>query len=711
MRKRFYALCLMAALLSFLPGHASAESETAAPAAESAAVAAVEQTTPAVAKADVPQRAAPAKPPEKADAALPAQSEATSKAAAEEAPAASNAAAAPETPGPVAAADTEDTPVEEAPEEEKDAAIPDVTPPAEEAEAEGDEVQAATDDEADAIEAEPEKEAAADAAEITDGEKQEPADSAADTARDPEDGPAADSEAVADVLEAGTELDAEALARAPKALGAAAQAEEADAVVEVHSFDELKAAIQNAGSKKTVIKVMESFELTEKLTIAKDQNILLTADNEQTAEKLWKPIEQPADSNDAGEEKQRESIDAGRNRGEEALEKADTPLPSEEEGAIILKRAKEFVEDTLFAIFGTLTWGDEDSAIHIDGNEEVETEFDDRGAIATVENGGSLTLKNGTVMHANNKHGYTAPIKVKKGGTFTMEGGRISHNKSYERIDPDYNRPTSSGAVYVDPGSTFHMTGGMIDNNDGGMSGGVFAGSLFGSTGDPARVIIDGGIIANNRSNTRYQSGGGITIYPKAELHMNDGIVAGNKSGSGGGIAVSDQFLSEFSNIINREYANTPADYEKHLEENKSEAFIDGGLIYKNKASAVGGLVYVDTNFVHFGKTMILDNKSGNFGGGVYISFPPRIQTLKNLLITENTAIATWIDSFGGDGGGLWNCPTGYVHIGDKHTVYVFDNEAKGRGKDIGFSEKTKYFLLNKENIQDKFYSHILRIR
>lgn len=117
----------------------------------------------------------------------------------------------------------------------------------------------------------------------------------------------------------------------------------------------------------------------------------------------------------------------------------------------------------------------------------------------------------------------------------------------------------------------------------------------------------------------------------------------------------------------------------------------------------------MDTNFVHFGKTMILDNKSGNFGGGVYISFPPRIQTLENLLITENTAIATGIDSFGG--GGLWNCPTGYVHIGDKHTVYVFDNEAKGRGKDIGFSEKTKYFLLNKENIQDKFYSHILRIR
>ncbi|VEJ34408.1 Uncharacterised protein [Aedoeadaptatus ivorii] len=45
------------------------------------------------------------------------------------------------------------------------------------------------------------------------------AESAADTARDPVDGPAADSEAVADVLEAGTELDAEALARAPKALG------------------------------------------------------------------------------------------------------------------------------------------------------------------------------------------------------------------------------------------------------------------------------------------------------------------------------------------------------------------------------------------------------------------------------------------------------------------------------------------------------------
>lgn len=130
-----------------------------------------------------------------------------------------------------------------------------------------------------------------------------------------------------------------------------------------------------------------------------------------------------------------------------------------------------------------------------------------------------------------------------------MDGGRISNNTSYEKIDHDYNRPTSAGTVYVDPSASFTMNNGLIDNNNGG-----------------------------------------VTAYPKSELIITDDIIAGNRSGSGGGVAVSDQFLSEFSNVVNREYANTPADYEKHLKDNKAEANLNGGLIYKNYASTVPGL-------------------------------------------------------------------------------------------------------------------------
>lgn len=200
----------------------------------------------------------------------------------------------------------------------------------------------------------------------------------------------------------------------------------------------------------------------------------------------------------------------------------------------------------MFEVIGKLTLGTEDSAIYIDGNSEVQTAFDDRG---TVRNGGQLTMKNAVIMNSMNEHGYTGPIKVKKGGSFTMDGGRISNNTSYEKIDHDYNRPTSAGTVYVDPSASFTMNNGLIDNNNGG-----------------------------------------VTAYPKSELIITDDIIAGNRSGSGGGVAVSDQFLSEFSNVVNREYANTPADYEKHLKDNKAEANLNGGLIYKNYASIVPGL-------------------------------------------------------------------------------------------------------------------------
>ncbi|WP_419775375.1 hypothetical protein WJ437_03045 [Ignavigranum ruoffiae] len=479
-------------------------------------------------------------------------------------------------------------------------------------------------------------------------------------------------------------------------------------VVEVRTFEELKQAIAEAGTEATTIKIMDSFDLTEKLRIGKDQQITLTANNAKVADEAWQAIEQPADAANRGEASQREIIEEARRRGEEAIKIGDltnNPLPTRESGAVVIRRADNFVTDTLFEVIGELILGDKESALYIDGNSSVQTAFDDRGTMMDIR--GKLRIINAILMGSKNNHGYTAPIKVKKGGQLIMDGGRISQNTSYEKIDPDYTRPTSAGAVYVDPGASFTMNNGLIDNNNGGITGGVFVGSLFGSA-DTAYFEMNGGLIVNNKSNTRFQSGGGITVYPAAKLTLNDGIVANNRSGSGGGIAVSDQFLSEFSNIVNREYANTPANYEKHLKENKSEASLKGGLIYKNVASTVGGGVYVDTNFVHFVKTMILDNRSNNFGGGVYVSFPPRIQILDKLLITENTARATWIDSFGGgNGGGLWNCPTGFVHIGDGHTVYVFNNKADGAGRDLTFSKKTKYFLLNKINIKDKFYSQL----
>lgn len=510
-------------------------------------------------------------------------------------------------------------------------------------------------------------------------------------------------------LKAGETLEIEELAENPIALGAG-QGQGNGTVVEVKSFDELKKAIAEAGVNPTTIVITESFTITEAITIDKGQDITLTANNKRT-EEAWKPIDQPANHAGEGEAKQREIIDEARIRGEEALEKADldkNPLPTEDKN-IIIKRADSFIDDSLFKVFGKLTLGTKEKAVYIDGNgDKARTAFDNKGSVIDVT--GELTMKNAVIMNSYNRHGYTGPIRVNSGAKFTMDGGRISKNTSFEQIDQDYTRPYAAGAVFVQPGGTFTMTNGLIDNNHGGLTGGVFAGSLWGSSGDPAVVNINGGIIANNLSATRFQMGGGLNGFPASKITITDGIIAGNKSfNTGGAIGISSQYIGSPSNVLGREKASVSTDYQKFIKTNKAEAFIDGGLIYKNRALSSGGGIYIDSNDVKLGKTMILDNKAGEFGGGIYVSFPPITQKLENILITENLAKGAVTSSIigGSNGGGLWNCPTGFVHIGDGHSVYVYNNDSGSYGKDITFSEKTWYFKLNDTNLEGEFYSHI----
>ena len=543
------------------------------------------------------------------------------------------------------------------------------------------------------------------AASEEDSESGSQADSKEGSVAEPEE----DSKSGSEVLEKGETLEVAPLTDTLQALGNALTSNKK--LVQVTSFDELKKAIAEADDKPTTIIITQSFRLTEALTIGKNQDITLTAKNDRTEDE-WEPVKKPADFADQGEAKQRKIIEEGRQRGEQALDKADldkNPLPSEDKKDIIIKRAEAFLDDSLFKVNGKLTLGTEDYAVYIDGNgDQARTAFDNKGSVIDVY--GELIMKNAVIMNSYNKHGYTGPIRVNSGGEFTMEGGRISKNTSFEQIDSVSSRPYAAGAVYVKPGGSFTMTNGLIDNNHGGLTGGVFAGDLSGSSGDPAKVEINGGIIANNLSATRFQMGGGINGFPASKITINDGIIAGNKSfGVGGGIGISSQYIGSPSNILGAEKATVNTSYKEYIKTNKAEANINGGLIYKNRALSSGGGIYVDSNDVNLGKTMILDNKAGNFGGGIYIGFPPITQKLEDLLITENKASGKVTASIigGSNGGGLWNCPTGFVHVGDGHSVYVYNNDSGSYGKDITFSEKTWHFKLNGQNIEGEFYSHI----
>ena len=532
------------------------------------------------------------------------------------------------------------------------------------------------------------------------------------------------------VLQAGEILEVSELAENPLALG---QGQGGD-VVQVSNFQELKDAITNAGSNPTVIKIMKSFEITETITIGADQNITLISDNKKEADGYWNSIEQPAGKD--GEELQRQIIDEARRRGEEAIGASNDRIEGDYynfEEEIVITRSKDF-KYSMFDVLGKLTLGNAENSINFDGNKKnVISEQGSKGSFFDVQNGGELTLKNGVIANGSSELYYSAPIKLQKGSTFIINGGRITSNT----IDSSSGVPFTAGGVYVSTGAKFIMNNGMIDHNEG-AAGGIFAGDLFGAKGEnlsenpgaAAVIEMNGGNIVKNVTRGGLKISGGIAIYAGGTLHLNDGIIAGNSNdGTGGGVWISDGYL-HFDNTIGKESASTNKEYSEHLKENKAEANFRGGIIYNNHAGNNAGGIYIDSETVKFDKIMILDNSSTWWGGGVYYSFPPRVNKLEHLLITENNAITRKFDLSGldeesrqkvekhlknifdnfngpGNGGGIWNCPTGYVHIGDGHSVYSYNNKADSQGNDLSFTKKTGYFKLNDEQIKDKFYSHV----
>lgn len=325
-------------------------------------------------------------------------------------------------------------------------------------------------------------------------------------------------------------LSTKALETVPMLFGAATlENARQDETVYVTSFQQLKEAIGTASTEGTVRKIVmtKSFELTETLTIGKGKNIILTAENDVPKDNRDWTVENPADYADAGEERQREVIEESRQKGEEALAYTDlkkNPLPKETNeddtptNNIILKRADDFLGILIKVISGgKLTIGEENTALYVDGNgENVTTKLSDGFMIDISGQGSELHLDNGVLMNSKNGIGYSAPVKVHKGASFDMSGGRISNN---ENAGGSGSRPTSAGGVYVLPGGRLTMTGGSIDNNAGG-TGGVFIGDLSGSqNAQLASFDMTGGIIARNEGYGALAMGGGVNVYTKSTFN------------------------------------------------------------------------------------------------------------------------------------------------------------------------------------------------
>jgi len=192
--------------------------------------------------------------------------------------------------------------------------------------------------------------------------------------------------------------------------------------------------------------------------------------------------------------------------------------------------------------------------IIIDGGKEGSFENGD-GVLATISSGGTLVMKDGSVLRNNTNSAATGGVNVASGSTFIMDGGKIIGNTA----------GTEGGGVRM-TGGTFTMNGGEISGNtatgaDGGgvrMSGGTFImqdGKISGNTaldgggmdvsGSSTAFTMNGGEISGNTAigisgNTDSGRGGGMTVWSSAKFTMNGGKINGNAADvSGGGVYMS----------------------------------------------------------------------------------------------------------------------------------------------------------------------------
>jgi hypothetical protein len=168
------------------------------------------------------------------------------------------------------------------------------------------------------------------------------------------------------------------------------------------------------------------------------------------------------------------------------------------------------------------------------------------GGVYVSGSNNTFTMKGGAI--SGNTASYGGGGGVGSSGTFTMSGGAISGNASTDLLDS-----YGGGGVYIS-GGTFTMSGGAISGNtalssspyrDGfGLGGGVYVTAYISNNGT---FTMSGGSISGNTA----LSGGGVyvgSIYGSSEhgiFIMNSGTISGNTATGryGGGVTNLGTFM------------------------------------------------------------------------------------------------------------------------------------------------------------------------
>ena len=307
----------------------------------------------------------------------------------------------------------------------------------------------------------------------------------------------------------------------------------------------------------------------------------------------------------------------------------------------------------------------------------------------------------GAIDAASDSGSVKHVVTVKEGGTLDLKGGMIT---TAANLSDDGHVIFSEGKVKIE--------GGYVTNgNGGGWGGGLcITGEKAGAN---ASLEMTGGVVAGNKSG----SGGGIYADKGATLKLTGGIISGNatyentcnsggspENGYGGGVFTKNACvsISDSASITNnRVDSNISESFNNGLLGgggiacvNGGKLSITGGSVTANYSHEAAGGVYAGfynqtIEFEMTGGTIAGNVAENAEGGGLRIAGGDNTGTMATISAGENSKLYITNNKTmtGKDRGGDWGGGGVFIQKGGKLNIVktlIAENEAGGWGGGVG---------------------------
>lgn len=283
----------------------------------------------------------------------------------------------------------------------------------------------------------------------------------------------------------------------------------------------------------------------------------------------------------------------------------------------------------------------------------------------------------GAIVAASEGGSVQQVISVQDGGTLNLTGGMITTPKNLADNGHIIFAKGENNDTQVNI-SGGYITGANLNEQHGGWGGGLCV------AGAKATVNMTGGVIAANKS----ASGGGIFVDTGVTLNLSGGVISGNTTYANAinnGVNTDD---GGYGGGVYTKGANVTISGSVNITNNRADARVTDNNVYNNGLLGGGGIASTTGGTLTMTGGSVTANYSHEAGGGIYAGFYNQAITFS---MTGGTIAGNKSDN--AEGGGLriagadGTGTIATINAGDSGKIYITNNSTmtgKDRGGDWG---------------------------